>query len=317
MTTAGDDVRYREIAALVDAGRLDDALSALDGLATEQRERGDGIAESRTMRQAAGLSRAVGDNRGALRRARRAVACAGDDRDEYAVALVELGESLLAIGDNMTAAKAFADATSVEGSAGFDTAGRIALLRKRAQALAAAGRIDDASDALDDARALAITVEDDESELRLLVEIATLLVGEQRPGWQRALDIARDAAEHAGDDGAIADVAMLTASTALDAGDLPTALDAAEQARAAALKSVNPAAYVGSSLALALAAEQLRDRLRAYTALATGWATLGDLLGAEAAREVFEPQLAAMRVRWGAEEFGRVKAEHDALRRGS
>jgi tetratricopeptide (TPR) repeat protein len=316
MTTAGDDVRYRDIAVLVDAGRLDEALSALDRLATEQRERGDGIAESRTMRQAAGLSRALGDNKGALRRARRAVACSGDDRDEHAVALVELGESLLAIGDNMTAAKAFADATSVEGAAGFDSAGQIALLRKRAQALAAAGRVDDATDALDDARALAITIDDDESELRLLVEIATLLVGEHRPGWDRALDIAREAALQSGDDTAVADVAMLTASTALDAGDLPVALDAAEQARAAALRSVNPAAYVGSSLAIAMAAEQSGDRLRAYTALATGWATLGDLLGAEAARDVFEPQVAAMRDRWGAEEFGRVKDEHDAIRRG-
>lgn len=315
VVSTADDERYRAIAALVDEGRLDDALASLDSLAAEQRDRADGAAESRTLRQSAALARGLGDTKGALRRARRAVAASSDDPDERSVALVELGECLLSIGDNMTAANAFADAMSQEGAAGFDDAGVIALLRKRAEALLAAGRADDAVDVLEDARSLAIDADDDESELRILVEIATALLTHRRPGWEHAVASAAELAALRGDDAAIADVAMLRASVALDDGDAPAALVAAEEAQAAALRGVIPASYVGATLTISLAADHVGDRVRAYASLATGWATLGDLLGPDAAREVFGPHLLELRHRWGADEFEQVKATHDDLRR--
>lgn len=49
--------------------------------------------------------------------------------------------------------------------------------------------------------------------------------------------------------------------------------------------------------------------------LATGWATVGDLVGADAAREVIAPRVQAQRERWGSEVFAAVKAAHDEQRR--
>jgi hypothetical protein len=72
---------------------------------------------------------------------------------------------------------------------------------------------------------------------------------------------------------------------------------------------------VSASLAIARAAEGLGDRAGAYEALATGWATLSDLLGKESANKTFMPLLEAQRDRWGAEAFAGVKSQHDEARR--
>jgi hypothetical protein len=63
--------------------------------------------------------------------------------------------------------------------------------------------------------------------------------------------------------------------------------------------------------------EAAGNRLQAYEALATGWATLGDLLGSEVARLSFEPKLRDARARWGPMAFDEIKNAYDAQRRSA
>src|SRR5436189_295546 len=46
--------------------------------------------------------------------------------------------------------------------------------------------------------------------------------------------------------------------------------------------------------------------------LAVGWVTLRDLLGATAARTVFQPRLLALRTRWGLARFAAVKRSYES-----
>jgi tetratricopeptide (TPR) repeat protein len=66
---------------------------------------------------------------------------------------------------------------------------------------------------------------------------------------------------------------------------------------------------------LARLAEHAGDDLGAYGTLATGWATVSDLLGPELARAAFEPVLREMRLRWGGERFDAARGAHEAARR--
>ncbi|WP_405059071.1 hypothetical protein OG474_40985 [Kribbella sp. NBC_01505] len=102
--------------------------------------------------------------------------------------------------------------------------------------------------------------------------------------------------------------ALLTAHTALEDGALKEAVRAAVVARRQALQDVEPLGYLTAVLIAAQATERLGDRLSVYRLLATAKATLTDLLGAEAAAALVEPELVALRSKWGADEFGRVKA---------
>jgi hypothetical protein len=68
-------------------------------------------------------------------------------------------------------------------------------------------------------------------------------------------------------------------------------------------------------VAIAELSEARGDRRGAYEALAVGLATLGDLLGRDAAKALCEPKLLAMRERWGPEAFAAVKADYEARQR--
>jgi hypothetical protein len=57
------------------------------------------------------------------------------------------------------------------------------------------------------------------------------------------------------------------------------------------------------------------DEAGAYAALATGWATVSDVLGPEAARLAYEPRLRALRERLGSERFDDVKRSYEARSR--
>jgi hypothetical protein len=61
--------------------------------------------------------------------------------------------------------------------------------------------------------------------------------------------------------------------------------------------------------------DQLGDRVGAYRDLARGWATVGDLLGADVAKATFEPALLELRRRWGSEAFAAAKASYETARR--
>jgi len=244
------------------------------------------------------------------------VTAATGDPDERAVSLVALAEALEAVGDQLAAAAAYADALTVEGSSGFDAAATVSILRKRAGALASAGpgRVADAVAVLAEAEQVADTAGDAAGRRSVLVDAATLLAGARADGWEEALEEAEEAVRAGGDATARADVAMIRVAAALDAGAADAARAAAEDARQASLEAVNPGGYVGASLALSAATDRLGDCDGAYTALATGWVTLADLLGQEAAQAVFAPAIEELRARWGAERFAAVKEAHDERR---
>jgi hypothetical protein len=75
-----------------------------------------------------------------------------------------------------------------------------------------------------------------------------------------------------------------------------------------------PTSYIGAAHTIAQLADAAGDRKAAYAALATGWATLGDLLGGDVARMSFTPKLGELRKRWGAAAFGDVKRSYEARR---
>jgi hypothetical protein len=89
----------------------------------------------------------------------------------------------------------------------------------------------------------------------------------------------------------------------------------AQVAREHALAANAPTSYIGAVMTIAQFAESTGDRLSAYEALAVGWATLADLLGAAVARMSFEPKLKEARQRWGDRAFDEVKKTYEADRR--
>jgi hypothetical protein len=102
---------------------------------------------------------------------------------------------------------------------------------------------------------------------------------------------------------------------ARQAGALAIAVERFDQARQGALDARDPVSYLAAAIEAADSAEASGDRARAYATLATGWATLGDLLGRDATRAAFEPRLRACLERWGPDEFKRVKGEYEETQR--
>jgi hypothetical protein len=132
---------------------------------------------------------------------------------------------------------------------------------------------------------------------------------------ERLSEQADRVAAEAGDHASAAQLALLATARALDRGDPEAARVHAERARAEALAGRSASGYLGAAVALAELAEAAGDRVAAYASLAIGWVTLRDLVGAEQARAAFQPRLSALRQRWGATEFARVKAAYEAPQR--
>jgi hypothetical protein len=153
---------------------------------------------------------------------------------------------------------------------------------------------------------------------RALVEAATALQqGGETAGARRLIRRATADATAAGDHHALADLALLRTTRAIERRDMAAALTAAQEARTHALAANAPGSYVGAAVAIAEIAEGRGDRLGAYEALAVGWVTLGDLIGREVAEASFAPRLRALRERWGAEAFAAVKGAYEAQRRAA
>jgi hypothetical protein len=131
---------------------------------------------------------------------------------------------------------------------------------------------------------------------------------------REACDELRPLASAADDAHILADLDLLAATLAIEANDPAAGYLAAWQARAHALRANAPVSYVAAALAIAATAERLGEPVAAYEALAVGWATLSQLLGAEAARATFAPRLLAARERWGTAEFERIKRAYEAAR---
>jgi hypothetical protein len=113
------------------------------------------------------------------------------------------------------------------------------------------------------------------------------------------------------DPGALTRLALLDAARALDGGSPDEALDALRRARTLALDAVLPVEYLAAAAGIAQVSEALGDRSGAYASLATGWATVADLLGADVAQATFAPQLRDLKNRWGDAEFAAVRSRYE------
>ena len=116
----------------------------------------------------------------------------------------------------------------------------------------------------------------------------------------------------AADDGADAVLMLSDAAAAFEAGQLGTAARHAAAARQQALHARSAPGYISAVAACAALSEAGGDRPGAYGALAVGWATLGDLIGRDAAAAVFAPMLGSARRRWGEAVYEQAKAGAEA-----
>jgi tetratricopeptide (TPR) repeat protein len=301
---------------LLQNGQIADARMELDEAAAIHRARGRVYDEARCTQFAATLCRFEGQLDEAKSRCSRTLALCGSKGPMAVSAYAELGEIAFTEGNSPDAAEAYGAALDAGDATGLADPARAAILRKRAVALTAARRYHDAVRDLESAHLLLMRTGDRAGAIRALIEEATAfrhagLVAEAERIVSRAMGPAKQDGDHA----ALADLHLLLAAQALDRRDAAAAMREAQTARAEALAARAPTSYIGAAHAIAQLAESAGDRLGAYEALATGWVTLGDLLGSDLARMSFEPKLKEMRERWGAEAFGEVKKSYEARRR--
>lgn len=299
----------------VRARHLDDARKLLDEAAGLHGDAGRRVDEARCLCFAAELCRATGKLDLAETRAGRAERIAPSGSAPSVSAAAELGELAMMRRQFADAASAYGRALDAGAAAGLVGAAEAALARKRAQALAGHSATDEIVDLLARAAALYREAEMPHEARKTEVEQATALAALGRADDLAELEAAlRSDAEAAEDDAVLADLALLETSRALDAGDADTALEQARRARQHALDGVHPVAYVSAAIAIAELTEAAGDRVAAYEALAVGWATLGDLLGEEAAKATFAPRLEAQRKRWGDDAFAAARDAYYASR---
>jgi hypothetical protein len=318
-----DDVALAEILAthasvLLQHVRIGEACVALEEATGLHHAAGRTVDEARCLSMTATLSRFGGLLDEAQSRAQQALELVGASGPVAVSAYTELGETALARGDGTASATAFAAALDAGASAGMGAAARGALLRKRAVALVNAGQHEAAVHDLETAHDIFMEIGDRASALRTLIEQATTLHYAAQATRSVALiqHIVAQATQ-TGDHAALADIQLLAAAQAFERGDAVAALAAASIAREEALQAVVPSTYFSAAVAISRAANALGDNLEAYSALATAWATLADVIGDEAAQSWVSPVLSALQTEWGEQGFAAVRAEHDEQRRAA
>jgi hypothetical protein len=330
------DAVFAQAAELAVGGDVGAARVLLDELAERLAPLDEPLDRARALRLAATLARLDGDPVGARHRAvtARGLAEAAGDPRLALDALVELAEDRLANREFLAAAADFEQAAvdvadrpmvdAVTGRIPFPDSGsgdavleaRSGLRIKQAEALAGAGRFTPAADVLEVAAGRAETAGDGWLAAGLLVQAVTVAQqGGRRPHVDRLDGRARSAAEAVTHHGALGELDVLAAARALDDGDAPRALALTGSARSHALDAVQPLTYVAAVLTAAQVRDVTGDRAGAYRELSRGWATVGDLLGAEVARATFEPALLDLKQRWGDEAFAAVKTAYETGRR--
>jgi hypothetical protein len=245
-------------------------------------------------------------------------------------AYAELGESLMALGRAADGAAAYGRAADHAASAETATA----LRRMHALALTSAGRGAEAAAILRD---LADGADGPTATASLLIQAAATRgaptapatggensvaapAGTASPLITDAAHLLRDARDAVGAAGAAArdlrtDLAFVAASAALDDRDLPRALAEIRAARRHALDGVAVLQYIAAAVAESAVAELVGDDRAAYGSLATGYATLGDVVGKPLSAATFEGPLVRLRERWGPARFARAKRAYEDERR--
>ncbi len=303
------DALLRHANTLALHGRLADASPLLDEALQFHRRRGARDDVLRCLLLSAELLRLQGRRAEAGERAREGLAMTAAGSVDHAQAQAVVGEIALSDGDAAAAERAF------DAALAFATPPP-AWWRSRARARAALGRFEDAAADLESARDRCIALDDGAAARRAAIEAATAWLQARRGDRASALVASTSAdARAAGDESALGALELLEATGALERRDAAAARTHALAARAHALASRAPGTYVGAAVTLAKLADHAGDDIGAYGALATAWATLADLLGAEFARSAFEPLLREMRLRWGAGRFDAARGAYETAQR--
>lgn len=323
-TPEAADALLLQADALTRSGQWRQAAALIDAAAALQHARGCPDDAARSLQLAATLHRLGGETAAARQRVQQALDLCGHTSATAVPLLAELGDIALAEHAPADAAPAFTQALALARSTHAPAEVQTTLLQRRALAQARAGRADAAIDDLEQALALVSALESTPSAphdhgataRQIRVALATACQDNGRPNRAEALiESTRPLAEAAADHAVLADLALLQAARALDRGDATAALALARLAREQALAGRAPAAYIGAVTAIAQLAETGGDRTTAYATLAGGWATLADLLGADLARQTFQPLLLAQRQRWGVGAFDAVRRDWETRRR--
>lgn len=296
-------------------GDLAGAVDELDAAAEEHLRAGEGDAAATALHLAAASARLRGDLAGAVARADRSAALAEPGTPTWVAATVEQAEAALAEGRTVDAVAGLDVVLGLEGEVRLNAGGRGALLQRRAAGLAAVGRAGEAEASLREAVAAFEEAGLEDQRRQAELSRVTLLV-QVDPGAAEPAAVALGLrALEAGDVAILTDLDLLDASAALAAGDAARGAEAFGRARAHALEAVLPDRYLAAALGAARVAESRGDPDAAYACLTTAWATVGDLLGRDAADGLVRPAIAEMRDRLGTERFASVKAAHDTARR--
>jgi hypothetical protein len=284
------EAAFRRVAMLTAAGDLAGARSVLRNLGDRADAAGRAVLASRALRLSATLDRALGDTDDAVATARRAVERAEGTGDAELVtaAWAELGESSVAAGRAADGAAAYGKAAATAGS----TEQATALRRMQALALTSAGLDSEAAAVFGDPT-------------------------DEPPRLDHAARLLRDAREAVGatEPAPDTDLAFLAAARALDERDLPRALAEIRSARRHALDGGAVLPYIAAAVAESAVAELIGDDVAAYGSLATGYATVGDVVGKRLSASTFEGPLVRLRERWGRDRFDRAKRAYEDGRR--
>lgn len=264
-------------------GEVTEAGELLDQVAAIWREEGNAEEEARALRLAASLARHEGRLDDAAMRATLAVTIAPEGQPQ-AAAEAEQARVADAEGDLARAVAAWERA--VEESEGSEE--QPLYLDSLGEALARSGREDDAAAAYRREHDVLAASAQPARAGRALLSGATALQTAGNRALAEALSAEADkAATDIGDHDALAQLALLAASRALDVRNLDEARRQAERARSESLEARSPLTYVGAAVAIAQMAEAAGDRVGAYGSLAKGWATLsGPAWSRRGARDV-------------------------------
>ena len=330
------DALARQAQVLLARGQPTLARQTLDHAALAHQRAGRNDTALRCWLLAATLCRLQVQPADAAERSGRALALQGAATPGLLAAdlQAEIGEIALAQGRADAALAAFAAALArldeLPTAAAQPEPRRRGWLHHHARAAVAAGQAELALQDLDALQALCRQAGDADAARRAAVERATVLqqLGRDAQAMQAAAELEHDIAALAAD-GAVpaerqqalaadrADLHLLRCTEALRQGHGAAALAQARAAREQALVGRSAGAYIGAALAISRLSDAAADRSSAYAALATGWATLADLLGPTLARAAFAPPLQALRRAWGAAAFDTVKRDHDRRRRAA
>lgn len=320
-------VDYANALALV--ARFADARDALDEAADNYRALRRTEDEATSTLFAASFARLSLDYEGVYKRGAYAIALLPPQHPIAQSAYLEMAEMAMVTGDAERAAQFYDRALQIAQANDTPPADLASLYGKRARAYVGAGNPDAARDDLATAVGLLHQVGSQARVVLAAVELATLLanVGAYDDSIAYVDDAEAIAAEVLADPPddetaqdmlrALADISLVRASVALFQQDLQTGFEQAEIARQRALDAVHPVAYMSAVFNLARLYDAFGDRVNAYAILATGYVTLGDLLGEDTARASFEPSFSHLRERWGEDAYAAVRAEYERQRRES